>query len=84
MYLDYHIQEGFLFKNQQLCIRQGSLRLNLIKELHREGLHGHFGMDKTSVLVMERYFWPSINKDFSKFVQCCIVFQLACYHLGFE
>jgi hypothetical protein len=34
MFLDYHIQEGFLFKNQQLCIPQGSVRLNLIKELH--------------------------------------------------
>ena len=54
----YQIQEGFLFKNKQLCIPQGSVRLNLIKELHGGGLGGLFGMDKTATLVKERYFWP--------------------------
>ena len=34
-------------------------------------------MDKTSKLVKERYFWPSINKDVRKFVECCRVCQLA-------
>jgi hypothetical protein len=52
-FLDYHIQEGFLFKNQQLCIPQSSLRLNLIRELHSGGLGGHCGMDKTTTLVKE-------------------------------
>jgi hypothetical protein len=61
-YLDYHIQEGFLFKNQQLCIPISSIWLNLIKEFHSGGLGGHFGVDKTTTLVKERYFWPSINK----------------------
>ena len=53
MYLDYHIQEGFLFKIQQLCIPQGLVRLNLIKELHGGGLGGHFGMVNTTILVKE-------------------------------
>ena len=68
-YLEYHIQEGFLFKNHQLCIPQGSLRLNLVKELHNGGLGGHFGIDETTVLVKERYCWPSINMDVRKFVE---------------
>jgi hypothetical protein len=34
LYLDFHIQEGFLFKNQSLCIPQSSLQLNLVRELH--------------------------------------------------
>jgi hypothetical protein len=62
-YLDFHIQEGFLFKNQSLCIPWSSLWLNLVRELHSGGLGGHFGIDKTTMLVKERYFWPSINKD---------------------
>ena len=33
-------------------------------------------MDKTAMLVRERYFWPSINKDIRKFVEFCRVFQL--------
>jgi hypothetical protein len=53
-YLDYHIQEGILFKIQQLCISISSIRLNLIKELHSGCLGGHFGIDKTVTLVKER------------------------------
>lgn len=63
IFLDYHIQEGFLFKDQQLFIPQGSMRSNLIKELDGGGLDGHVGIDKTISLVKEIYFWPSINKD---------------------
>lgn len=33
-------------------------------------------MDKTAILVRDTYFWPSINKDVRKFVECCRVFQL--------
>jgi hypothetical protein len=42
--LDYHVQEGFLFKKQQLCIPQSSLWFTLIRELHGGGLGGHCGM----------------------------------------
>jgi hypothetical protein len=75
--LDFHIQEGFLFKNQNLCIPHSSLRLNLIRELHRGGLGVHFDINKTTTLVKEIYFWPSINKDVKKFVECYKIFQLA-------
>jgi len=51
--------------------------LNLVRDLHNGGLGGHFGVDKTTMLVKERYFCPSINKDVKKFVECCIFFQLA-------
>ena len=72
-YLEYHIQERFLFKNHELCIPQGSLRLNTVKELHNRGLGGHFGIDKITMQVKERYFWPSINKDVRKLVEWCRV-----------
>ena len=76
LYLDYHIQEGFLFRNQYFCIPQGSTRMNLIRELHSKGLDGDFGIDKTTMLVTERYFWPNINKDAIKFVECFRLFHL--------
>lgn len=53
------------------------MRLNVIKELHGGGLGGHFGMDKATMLVKERYFWSSINKYVNKFVECCRDCQLA-------
>jgi hypothetical protein len=54
-YLDYFIQEGFLFKNHQLFNPRGSKRENIIKELHNEGLSEHFGIDKTKSLVEKCY-----------------------------
>ena len=76
MFLDYHIQEGFLFENKKLCLPQGSMRLNIVKELHVGGLGGHFGMDKAAILVKERYFSPSINKEVRTFVEYYRFFQV--------
>ena len=46
-WLEYTIQDGLLFKGNQLCIPKCSMRKNLIKEKHSGGLSGHFGHDKT-------------------------------------
>ena len=54
-WLDFIIQEGMLFKENQLCIPKSSMRENLIKEKHSGGLAGHFGRDKTFALVVEHY-----------------------------
>ena len=42
-WLDFTIQDGILFKGNQLCIPKSSMRENLIKEKHSEGLARHFG-----------------------------------------
>ena len=52
-----------LFKGIQFCIPRSSMGLNLIKEKHSGGLAGHFGIDKTSNLLKEKYYWPQMYKD---------------------
>ena len=42
-WLDYLIQNGMLFKGNQLCIPKSSMRENLIKEKHSGGMARHFG-----------------------------------------
>ena len=59
-WLDFIIQEGILFKGSHLCIPRSSMRENLIKEKHSEGLARHFGRDKTIALVVENYYWPQL------------------------
>ena len=72
---DYVVQDGYLFKNDQLCIPRSSPRDKLIRELHSSDLSGHFGCDKTIANLQERYYWPQLKRDAGKFVQRCPVCQ---------
>ena len=76
-WLDYMMQEGFLFKDNKLCIPRCSMRENLIQEKHSGGLSGHFGKEKTFALVSNFYFWPKMQHDVKKFVERCRVCQHA-------
>ncbi|GJT15365.1 putative nucleotidyltransferase, ribonuclease H [Tanacetum coccineum] len=63
---DFNIHDGFLFKGNQLCIPNTSLRLKIIKELHGEG---HVGRDRTLQLVQASYFWPTMRKEVDRSVK---------------
>jgi hypothetical protein len=58
---EYMIQEGLLFKGNQLCIRKYSMRDNFLKEKHSGGLAGHFGHDKTFAQLRISYYWPCMR-----------------------
>jgi hypothetical protein len=53
---EYFMQDGYLFKGKQLCIPIGSMRENIIIDIHSCGLAGHFGKDKTLVLIEDNYY----------------------------
>ncbi|GJT07733.1 putative reverse transcriptase domain-containing protein [Tanacetum coccineum] len=70
----FFLHNGFLFKGNQLCIPDSSLRLQIIKELHGEG---HVGHDRTLQLVQASYFWPTMRKEVDRYVKRCRVCQVS-------
>lgn len=56
---DFSLVDGFIFKDNRLCVPDCSLRLHIIKELHGEG---HVGRDRTLKLVTNSYFWPALRR----------------------
>jgi hypothetical protein len=71
----YMIQDGLLFRGNQLCIPKCSMRENPLKEKHSGGLDGHFGHDKTFSKLNGLYVWPRMRIDVKIFVDICRIFQ---------
>jgi hypothetical protein len=65
---EYLIQDGLFFKGIQLCIPKFSMRDNLLKEKHNEGLTRHFGHDKTFAQLSNSYYWPRMRVEVKIFV----------------
>jgi hypothetical protein len=74
-WIDFMIQEGLLFRGNQLCILNFSMRENMLKEKHSGGLAGHFGHDKTFTKLSKSYFWPGMRADVKRFVDRCRICQ---------
>ena len=73
----FMIQDGLLFRNNQLCIPKCSMRENLVKEKHSGGLAGHFGHDKTFEQQQHFYYWPKMRSEVQKFMNNCKICQHA-------
>lgn len=71
---EYLLHDGYLFRDNWLCVPACSLRAKLVSELHGEG---HVGRDRTVDLVQRRFFWPSLCRDVTRHVHRCRVCQLS-------
>ena len=43
---NFHRVDGYLFKENKLCVPQSSMRELLVREAHGRGLMGHFGVKR--------------------------------------
>ena len=68
---DFNIIDGYLFKNQRLCLPNTSIRDFVIWEVHQGGLAGYFGRNKTIQDLEERFYWPKLKKQVAKVLAQC-------------
>ena len=73
----FHMQDGFLFRANKLCIPASSVRLLLLQEAHGGGLMGHFGVYKTHEVLAAHFFWPRMRRDVERLVAHCTTCQKA-------
>ena len=68
----YHIRDGFLFRANKLCVPESSVCLLLLQESHDGGLMGHFGREKTLLILADHFYWPKMRRDVDRYVKRCI------------
>lgn len=73
----FYKHEGYLFKENKLCIPNCSMRELLVREAHGGGLMGHFGVQKTLEVLKEHFFWPKMRKDVNKICERCVTCKQA-------
>jgi len=77
---DFLIQEGYLFKDTRLCIPKCGTRELHVREVHEGSLAGHYGENKTSLVLKKHYDWPSIDNDVQDILRRCATCQIAKSH----
>jgi hypothetical protein len=65
--------DGYLFRENRLCVPNSSMRELLVREAHGRGLMGHFGVWKTLDVLHEHFFWlPKMKRDVQRLCSRCI------------
>jgi hypothetical protein len=67
---DFHIQDGLLCHLGHLCVPT-SEHAKLIWEAHYSQMEGHFGMEKTVVILQKHFYWPKLRQDVNKYIISC-------------
>ena len=69
--------DGYLFKENKLCVPNSSMRELLVREAHSGGLMGHFGVKKTLDTLNEHFFWPKMRRYVERIYSRCITCRKA-------
>ena len=75
----YEIKDGLLLRKQKPPLKSvpfvpaGHLRAIILKMYHdTPGNGAHFGRDKTTRKIQERYYWPTMVADIRNYVNSCL------------
>jgi len=68
--IDFHIQDGLLCHLFYIYVPTRECA-NLILEAHYIRMAGHFGVEKTLVILQKHFYWPKLRWDVSKYIRYC-------------
>ena len=69
--------DGFLFRENKLCVPNCSMREILVQESHGGRLMGHFGVAKTLPILLEHFYWPHMKRDVKRICGRCVTCRQA-------
>jgi hypothetical protein len=64
---DFHNQDKLLFHLGHICVPKSECA-KLIWEAHYNHMAGHFGMEKTVVVLQKHFYWPKPRQYVSKYI----------------
>eukprot|EP00833_Pecoramyces_ruminatium_P006384 jgi/Orpsp1_1/1180416/evm.model.c7180000073352.1 len=67
---NFKIQDGVLLFNERIYVPQ-DCRLDVLKICHDSPSAGHFGIKKTTSLVVRDFWWPYLSKDVKEYIRSC-------------
>ena len=73
----YFRHDGFLLKENKLCVPNYSLCELFVRKAYRGGLIGHFGITKTLEVLHKHFYWPNMKRDVQKICDRCITCRQA-------
>jgi len=75
--IDFFRHDGFLFKENKLCVPNCSICELLVSKAHEGGLMGHFGFAKTLDVLRKHFYWPNMKRDVQIICDRCITYRQA-------
>jgi hypothetical protein len=67
----YVLQDGPLYRANELCVPASSVRLLFLQEAHGGGFMGYFGVKKTEDVLATHFFWPKMRCDVERYMSRC-------------
>jgi Integrase zinc binding domain/RNase H-like domain found in reverse transcriptase len=63
---------GFVWIDQRILVPEsGDLRLRVLQSFHDHPVSGHFGVNKTLLVIRREYTWPNIREFVVDYVKSC-------------
>ena len=78
---DFLIHDGYLFKGTRSHVPRSGTHELLVREVHGGSLAGHYGKNKTLMILKERYYWPGMRKTIEDVIRKCATCHVTKSHL---